>query len=323
MVAATQQAARADLAADVRQGLTARPKTLPCLYFYDEAGSQLFEQICELPEYYPTRTERAILQNHADDLVAHVGHHVDLVELGSGSASKTRLVVEALLRRHDQLRFIPVDISRSILEESSRALVEDYDRLQVYAVAGEYHDGLDFLKGEEGPPRLILWLGSNVGNFRRDDAIHFLQRLHTTMRPEDRFLIGIDLRKDAGTLEAAYDDAAGVTAAFNKNLLTRLNRELGASFVLDSFDHEARWNDQIGRVEMHLVSSVAQSVRIEQIDLTIEFDAGESIHTENSYKYSTVEIEALATTCHFDVECQWFDENRRFSVSLWRPQTAG
>jgi L-histidine Nalpha-methyltransferase len=283
-------------------------------------GSQLFEQICALPEYYPTRTEAAILAGCADDLVAHLQHHVDLVELGSGSATKTRLVLEALLRRHKRLRFIPVDISRSILEESSRALVEEYEQLEVYAVAAEYHDGLDLLKQQGGPPRLILWLGSNVGNFQRHDAVHFLQRLHTTMRPDDRFLIGIDLRKDATILESAYDDAAGVTAAFNKNLLTRINRELGAEFDLDTFSHEARWNQEAGRVEMHLVSQIAQSVHIAEIDLTVEFEASESIHTENSYKYSPDEIETLATASHFRMECQWFDEERRFSVNLWQPQ---
>ncbi|MBT4612482.1 MAG: L-histidine N(alpha)-methyltransferase, partial [Gemmatimonadetes bacterium] len=315
-----QQSAKTDLAADVREGLTNTQKWLPCLYFYDEVGSQLFEQICELPEYYPTRTEAAILASCADDLVAHLQHHVDLVELGSGSATKTRLVLEALLRRHEQLRFIPVDISRSILEESSRALVGDYDQLEVYAVAGEYHDGLDFLKEQGGPPRLILWLGSNVGNFQRDDAVHFLQRLHTTMRPDDRFLIGIDLRKDAAILESAYDDAAGVTAAFNKNLLTRINRELGADFDLDAFSHEARWNQDAGRVEMHLVSEIAQSVHIAAIDLMVEFEGSESIHTENSYKYSPDEIQALATSSHFGMECQWFDEARRFSVNLWHPK---
>ncbi|MEC9381214.1 MAG: L-histidine N(alpha)-methyltransferase, partial [Candidatus Latescibacterota bacterium] len=167
LVGSTEQSTRTDIAGDVRVGLTSMPKWLPCIYFYDDAGSELFEQICELPEYYPTRTERSILETHADALVAHVQHRVDLVELGSGSATKTRLVVEALLRRHGELRFIPVDISRSILEESSRSLVEDYDRLEVHAVAGEYHDGLDYLKHQGGPPRLILWLGSNVGNFQR------------------------------------------------------------------------------------------------------------------------------------------------------------
>ncbi|MEE3337790.1 MAG: L-histidine N(alpha)-methyltransferase [Candidatus Latescibacterota bacterium] len=321
LVGSTEQSTRTDIAGDVRVGLTSMPKWLPCIYFYDDAGSELFEQICELPEYYPTRTERSILETHADALVAHVQHRVDLVELGSGSATKTRLVVEALLRRHGELRFIPVDISRSILEESSRSLVEDYDRLEVHAVAGEYHDGLDYLKHQGGPPRLILWLGSNVGNFQRPDATHFLQRLHSTMRAEDRLLIGIDLRKEATVLEAAYDDAAGVTAAFNKNLLTRLNADLSADFDLDRFVHQSRWNAAEGRVEMHLVSQCRQSVCIKGIDLTVEFEDGESIHTENAYKYSAEEIESLATSAHFEAECQWLDEAQRFSVNLWKPRS--
>jgi L-histidine N-alpha-methyltransferase len=254
-----------------------------------------------------------------------VGHAVDLVELGSGSASKTRLVVEALLRRHGQLRFIPVDISRSILKESSMALVEDYDELQVLAVAGEYHDGLaylrneDRLKGAQGPPRLILWLGSNVGNFDRADAIHFLQRLHTAMRPGDQLLAGIDLRKDQASLVAAYDDRAGVTAAFNKNILRRINRELGGHFDLDLFCHEARWNEVEGRIEMHLVSDCPQSVLIDDIDLVVSFAKGESIHTENSYKYSLPEIDALAKEAGFITDSQWFDSARRFSLNLWQP----
>lgn len=301
-------------------GLLATPKWLPCLYFYDELGSQLFEQICEQPEYYPTRTERAILQAHADDLVAHVGHRVDLVELGSGSASKTRLVVEALLRRHGQLRFIPVDISRSILEESSLALLEDYDDLEVHAVAGEYHDGLDYLKDEGGPPRLILWLGSNVGNFVPADAVHFLKRLRAVMRPGDQLLSGIDLRKDRAILEAAYDDAAGVTARFNLNLLTRINHGLGGRFDLTAFAHEARWNDAEGRVEMHLRSTREQAVSIEAVDLRVDFAEGETIHTENSYKYSLDGISALARNTGFTIECQWLDAEDRFSVNLMTPE---
>ncbi len=249
-----------------------------------------------------------------------MGHAVDLVELGSGSASKTRLVVEALLRRHGQLRFIPVDISRSILEESSLALVEDYADLEVFAVAGEYHDGLDFLKTEGGPPRLILWLGSNVGNFERADAVHFLQRLHAAMRPGDQLLAGIDLRKDPAILIAAYDDAVGVTAAFNRNILTRINRELKGTFALDQFRHEARWNVAEGRVEMHLVSLTEQSVLIEDLDLLVRFTVGESIHTENSYKYSLPEIERLAAAAGFTANGQWLDAAQRFSVNLWQPR---
>lgn len=241
------------------------------------------------------------------------------MELGSGSASKTRLLLEALLREHGQLRFIPVDISRSILEESSLALVDDYEDLEIFAVAGEYHDGLDYLKAEGGPPRLILWLGSNVGNFVRADAVHFLQRLRAAMRPGDSLLAGIDLRKDEATLISAYDDSAGITAAFNRNILRRINSELGGHFDVDRFAHEARWNDAAGRIEMHLVSDGAQDVLIEDLDLVVSFADSESIHTENSYKYSEQEITALASTSGFSVTDQWFDKERRFSLNLWRP----
>ena len=316
LVAAPESGERADFAGDVRAGLTARPRRLPCLYFYDERGSRLFEEICELPEYYLTRTERALLQAHADELAAGLGGPVDLVDLGSGNSGKTRLVIEALLRRQGRLRFIPVDISSSMLRDSSLALVETYPGLEVLAVAGEYHDGLDYLEAEGGPPRLVLWLGSNVGNFTPAEAVDFLRRLGGAMRPGDALLIGIDLRKDPAILVAAYDDAGGVTARFNLNLLARVNRELGGRFDLDAFAHEARWNEAEGRMEMHLRSLRRQSVRIEALGLDLSFAEGETIHTENSYKHSLQGIEELAAEAGFAIEEQWLDGARRFSLTL-------
>ena len=316
LVAAPGSGDRADFAGDVRAGLTARPRRLSCLYFYDERGSRLFEEICELPEYYLTRAERSILESHAGDLAAGPAGRVDLVDLGSGNSGKTRLVIEALLRRQGRLRFIPVDISVSMLLESSRALVDSYPGLEVLAVAGEYHDGLDHLEKEAGPPRLVLWLGSNVGNFTPAEAVAFLRRLGGAMRPGDALLIGIDLRKDPASLVAAYDDAAGVTARFNLNLLARINRELGGRFDLDAFAHEARWNEAGGRVEMHLRSLRRQSVRIEALGLEISFAEGETIHTENSCKYSLQGIEELAAAAGFAIERQWLDRGRLFSLSL-------
>ena len=306
----------------MRAGLTARPKRLPCLYFYDERGSRLFERICEVPEYYLTRAERSILEAHADELAAGLGQPVDLVDLGSGNSGKTRLVIEALLRRQGRLRFIPVDISSSMLRESSLTLVQTYPDLEVLAVAGEYHEGLAYLEAEGGPPRLVLWLGSNVGNFTPQEAVRFLRRLGRAMRPGDALLIGIDLRKDPATLVAAYDDAAGVTAQFNLNLLERINRELDGRFETDAFAHEARWNEAGGRMEMHLRSLRDQTVWIEALGLHLSFDEGETIHTENSYKYSLEGIAELSAAAGFAIERQWLDGGRRFSLSLMTPATS-
>ena len=242
-----------------------------------------------------------------------------LVELGSGSAVKTRLLIEALIERQGSLRFIPVDISRSALEESSAALTEEFEDLEILAVAGEYGDGLDYLRQHPGEPRLILWLGSNVGNFERAEAADFIAGVRAAMSPGDRFLAGIDLRKDGAVLEAAYDDSEGVTARFNRNILERINRDLGGRFDLERFRHRAIWDEQLGRVEMHLESAGAQTVAIEGLNLEIGFADGETIHTENSCKYSTTEIEELAAAGGMTLERQWFDPGRRFSVNLFRP----
>jgi uncharacterized SAM-dependent methyltransferase len=339
----------ASLAEEVRTGLTAAQKYLPCRFFYDEEGSQLFEQICELPEYYVTRAEREILAAHADEIVASLpaggggSDPVDLVELGSGSAAKTRLLIDALLRRQPALRYVPVDISRSALEASARGLLAAYRGVRVDAVAAEYHDGLRYLAnldalaaGTAGVTRttqtaavagsapasrfkLLLWLGSNVGNLDRDEAAAFLRGVCAQMGPDDRLLIGIDRRKERAVLEAAYDDAQGVTARFNKNLLARINRDLGGHFDLDSFVHRARYHETAGRIAMELVSTRAHAVRIDALQMAVPFAAGEAIHTENSFKYSDEEIESLAARSGFAVERQWYDTERRFSDALLRP----
>jgi L-histidine N-alpha-methyltransferase len=308
-------------ARDVRQGLTSSPKHLSCCYFYDAEGSALFEEICELPEYYLTRAEREILEAHADDLVNRFPAAIDLVELGSGSASKTRVLIEAFLRERDSLRYVPVDICRVVLEESSRQLLKDYPGLEIVAVAAEYQEAMSFLQTANSSSKLILWLGSNVGNFDRLDAGRFLLQVKATMSNRDALLIGIDFRKDAAELESAYDDAAGITAAFNLNLLTRINRELGGRFDLDSFKHRAGYNESLGRIEMYLVSRRTQQVRIDNLGLEIELTAGEAIHSENSYKYSFAEIESLAAAAGLQIAEQWLDSQERFSVNLMLPST--
>ena len=341
----------ARFAHDVRAGLTASPKRLPCCYFYDRLGSRLFEAICELPEYYLTRAETAILRAHAEEIAAFFPGPTDLIELGSGNAVKTRLLIEAFFQSGIQaqnigrgsmapraLRYVPLDICRTVLEEAARDLLPIFPELEIMAIAGEYHEGLEHLQSVEAsfqlagkpnpnrqvenlPPRrkLVLWLGSNIGNLERTEAAQFLGRVCATLSSGDRVLVGIDLRKDGAVLEAAYDDSCGVTAAFNRNLLARINRELSGDFDLHAFRHRAVYNEQAGRVEMYLISACGQKVKIDQLGLEVGFAEGEAIHTENSYKYSQAEIETLAADSGLHLERAWLDPDQRFQLNLFRP----
>jgi L-histidine N-alpha-methyltransferase len=319
LIAMDASARLSAFARDVKNGLQAKPKRLSCCYFYDAEGSNLFEEICELPEYYLTAAEREILRKQSATIVSHISNDFSLVELGSGNAAKTRLLIEAILRRQTELWYVPVDICRTVLEDSSIQLLKEYPALNVVAVAGEYHDGLQYLQKGIDRPKLILWLGSNVGNLHRHDAVQFLSKVRQTMNPSDRLLMGVDLRKDKPTLESAYDDSRGVTARFNLNLLTRINRELGGHFDLQRFRHRAAYDEKIGRVEMYLDSLCDQQVAIDQINMKIHFTSGEPIHTENSYKYSPGEIDHLAAQAGFQVEERWLDAQERFSENLLRP----
>jgi L-histidine N-alpha-methyltransferase len=306
-------------AEEVQAGLGADPKTLPYRFLYDEEGSRLFEAICEVPEYYLTRAEREILAQRSDEIAARVAGGASLVELGSGNASKTRLLIEAFLRRSGGLRYVPVDISRSVLEASSHALLDAYPELEVVAVAGEYGAGLRHLRREITGPKLVAWLGSNIGNLGRDEAAGFVRAVRETLAPEDRILVGIDLRKPARVLEPAYDDAQGVTARFSLNLLQRINAELGGKFDPEAFAHRAVYEEEEGRVKIDLVSRKRQKVSIAYLDLEVRFAAGEPIHTESSYKYSPGEIDALAGSCGLRLDARWLDAGRRFSLNLLAP----
>ncbi|HJQ32001.1 MAG TPA: L-histidine N(alpha)-methyltransferase [Pyrinomonadaceae bacterium] len=311
-----------DFAADVRRGLGSTPKALTPKYFYDALGSHLFDAICLLPEYYLTRAEAEIFARHAAEIVEEARRgaaRVTLFELGSGSASKTRRIIEALLERQKHLTYVPVDISPAALEASAHALLGDYEHLRVSAYAADYDTALPRLLSEleDGARALVLFLGSNVGNFDRAEARDFLRRLRGALREGDRLLLGADLKKDAAVLEAAYDDAHGVTAAFNLNLLARINRELRADFNLRDFRHVALYNDDEGRVEMHLESRRAQTVRLDALDLEVHFGEGERIHTENSYKYSLEELSALAAETGFARTHTWLDADERFSSNLF------
>jgi len=302
--------------AAVEAGLTASPKTLPCVFFYDEAGSILFEKICDLPEYYLTWSEREILQTHAADIVNGLPETITLVELGSGSAVKTRLLIDALFADRDALRFAPIDVSKTALEGSAESLLNDYPNLEIDAFLAQYEDGVAALKEAHSGPELILWLGSSIGNLTREAATAFLTDIRSSMADEDKLLVGVDLRKSAAILEPAYDDAEGVTGQFNKNVLNRVNAELGGQFDLEQFSHKAVYDEKLGRVEMHLVSKVKQVVSIDDLEVNVSFEVGESIHTENSYKYSLEEIEAVAAGAGLRIEKQWFDKDRKFSLNM-------
>lgn len=302
----------------VRRGLGGRPKSLPCRFFYDDAGSRLFEEICRLPEYYPTRTEREILSRAAGEIAEAAGEGVSLAELGSGSSAKTRLLIEALLARQPGLHYVPVDISAGFLEASSRALLARYPRLSVTAIAGEYRDALPHLPPREGP-LLLLFLGGNVGNLDEEEAVALLGSAAAALSPGDRLLVGFDRVKERSVLERAYDDGAGVTAAFNRNLLARVNRELGGEFDPGSFLHAAPFVAERSRIEMHLVSRKPQAVRVAALGQEFLFEEGETIHTENSHKYDRAAIGRIAASAGLGVLGLWSDPHEWFSLALLAP----
>jgi dimethylhistidine N-methyltransferase len=304
---------------DVKAGLTSESKYLPFVYFYDHIGSQLFEKICELPEYYLTRTETNILRTNAEDIASKFSEGTVLVELGSGSSTKTRILIDAFLDRQGLAHYTPIDVSHQMLEESSYSLLETYPDLEINAIVARYNEGIDHLNIRKDQQNFITWLGSSIGNFDRSEVTTFLRHIRKIMHPNDRFLVGIDLQKDKPIIENAYNDAQGVTAEFNLNLLTHVNRELGGDFVLENFDHKAIYNNEIGRIEMYLISNIDQKVYISELDLEVSFTANETIHTENSFKYSLDDIDTLAEETGLYIEQQWFDTERLFSLNLFAP----
>ncbi len=307
-------------ASNVLHGLSATPKTLSPKFLYDQNGSELFERICDLPEYYPTRTERSILIDHADNIVSLTEDEVALVELGSGSSTKTVLLLEAFLRAERDLHYLPIDISKSMLVKSTRALLRKYDGLRITAMASDYLTALTTIKERQHRQKLILFLGSSIGNYERRASENFLRKIRETMTDNDMLLIGMDLAKSKDILIPAYDDARGVTAAFNLNLLARINRELDGDFDLSQFHHRARFNRDESRVEMHLESLKDQEVYIGELDRSFHFSKGETIHTENSYKYPIAGIEEMAENCGLRLERSWYDDNKWFSLNLMVPK---
>lgn len=302
---------------DVETGLSNRQKSIPSVYFYDRRGSELFEDICDLTEYYPTRTEASILKEFAPQIASGLTDKIQLIELGSGSSVKTRLLLEAFMGKNGQTVYKPIDISESILKKSARELEQQYVHLQVQPVVGRYSEGLYQTVSKNGLFNLIIWLGSSIGNFERDEAVEFLKDIRQAVSKNSVFLVGIDLRKDTEVLYRAYNDAAGVTAQFNLNLLKRINRELQADFKLSQFKHQAVYDSNAGCIKMYLTSKALQTVKIEGIGKSFIFERGERIHTENSYKYSQEEIERLAKEAGLSIKNQWFDPKHWFSLNLF------
>ena len=305
---------RSGFADDVRNGLTAIRKSTPPRWFYDELGSALFEAICRLPEYYLTRAETEILTRSGSAIAAAAGDIEQIVELGSGSARKTRILLDAFASR--PIEYLPVDIDASTLQKSGRDLIADYPNLTVTASAADFGRPSRALRELRRGRTLVLFLGSTIGNLERNDAVVLLRDLRSVLEPGDSLLLGVDLKKDRKVLDAAYDDVLGVTAAFNLNLLQRMNRELGGHFNLENFAHRAFYDEAAGRVEMHLVSLREQTVRIDSLALEIAFAEGETIHTENSWKYDLEGLEALASGSGFRVARSWSDSQGLFTDLL-------
>jgi dimethylhistidine N-methyltransferase len=295
---------------EVIAGLSGLPRTLPCKYFYDERGAHLFERICKLEEYYPTRTELSIMRDHVREMAAHIGPEALLIEYGSGEGLKTRILLDALER---PVGYVPIDISREQLALNTARLLRRYPRLEVLPVCADYTSAFSVPATTRRPARRVVYFpGSTIGNFTPSAAHRFLVHVRELASPGGGLLIGVDLRKDREVLERAYNDGEGVTAAFNLNLLRRINRELGADFDLRFWRHHAVYNEAAGRIEMHLVSTRAQIVRID--GHVLRFAAGDTIHTENSYKYGLSQFAARAAEAGWALGRLWTDPRRLFSV---------
>ncbi|HEY8472984.1 MAG TPA: L-histidine N(alpha)-methyltransferase [Natronosporangium sp.] len=301
------------LRADARAGLTASPKWLPPKWFYDRRGSELFEQITRLPEYYPTRAEREILVARAAEVAALTGAST-LVELGSGSSEKTRLLLDALRSQGTLASFVPLDVSAAALADAVRVLSGDYPGLRIQGVVADFNRHLKLLPRDEG--RLVAFLGGTIGNLLPTDRARFLAELRSTLEAGEWLLLGADLVKDPAVLVPAYDDAAGVTAEFNRNVLRVLNRELGADFQVDAFQHVARWDSHEEWIEMRLRADRAMTVRLAALDLTVEFAAAEDLRTEVSAKFRRDGLAGELAEAGFAVRRWWTDRASRFSLSL-------
>ena len=299
-----------DFFTDVVAGLASNPRTLPCKYFYDERGAALFQKICELPEYYVTRTEIDILDRNRTEIASQLGAAIELIGLGTGAGTKTRILIEALEK---PAVYIPVDISEKQLHESTALFRRIFPELEILPVCADYLQPVSLPSPRRKPARNVVYFpGSTIGNFEPDEAIVFLRRIANVCRGGGGLLIGVDLKKDTRVLEAAYNDRAGVTAQFNLNLMERINRELGADFDLDQWRHRAIYNPNAGRIEMHLISEIDQFAHVNE--QKFHFRRADKIITEFSYKYAPEEFAALANHAGFDFVRMWTDDARLFGI---------
>ncbi len=305
------------LANDVLDGLTRPFKELPPKHFYDARGSELFDRICELPEYYPTRTEKAILASRAAEIIDVTGAG-ELVELGSGSAEKARVLLDAMANAGTLRRYVPLDVSETVVRDAAEQLIDEYDGLLVHGVIGDFQRHLEQVPGADGVPRLVALLGGTIGNFPPGTRRGLLRQVSSLLGPEDRFLLGTDLVKDPAVIEAAYDDSAGVTAEFNRNVLHVINRELGADFVPDAFEHVAFFDRRHEWVEMRLRAQRPCSVLVSELGLRVEFAAGEEVRTEISAKFTRERLEADYRAAGLALEHWFADDDDLFALTLAR-----
>lgn len=303
-----------DIAEDVRVGLLSLPRSLPPKYFYDERGSQLFEQICATPEYYPTRTEDKLLLHHSKDIIAQV-KPTEIMELGSGNAQKTRQLFDACEQTDHRCSYAPLDVCEPMLESVSEQLQSDYDWLEVNPLVGDYHAGLKHLPKTQGP-RLYVFLGGTIGNFYPGQARDFINEIKASMRPGDYLLLGADRIKENHLLDAAYNDEQGITAEFNLNVLNVLNRELKANFNPENFQHKAEFNSEHNRIEMHVVSNCDHIVHLQELDEEITFHQGDSILTEVSHKFTVDSLEELVEVSGLNISKHYEPDNKYFSLVL-------
>jgi dimethylhistidine N-methyltransferase len=295
--------------------LNQKHKSIDPKFFYDKKGSKLFEDICKLPEYYLTRTEISILTQLQDKLPTYMNEEFRLVELGSGSSYKTRILISILENMHKQIEYFPIDISK-ILKESAVTLLDDYENLRMTGIIDTYESGLDFVKNYDNKKNLIVFLGSSFGNFDYKPGLRFLDKINSSMKDDDLFLIGLDLVKDKDVLEYAYNDSHGITAQFNLNVLSRINSELDSNFNVDKFAHHAVYNEAENRVEIYLRSLENQTVNITKAGIALKIKQNELIHTENSYKYTIPKIKEMFSSTGFRIRDMWFDEKHYFCLIL-------
>ena len=310
---AIRSVAVSPIADDVFRGLTATPKSLPPKLFYDAAGSALFEEITRLPEYYLTRTELAIFRQRAQEVARRAPLGASIVELGAGSAAKTRVLLQEFARLRGRVSYFPVDISPAALTDATSSIAAELPQVRITPTIADLGGPLHFLR-DIPAPRLVLYIGSSIGNMELEEAREFLGRLHSRLTPGDALLLGADLVKDRALLLAAYTDAAGVTAQFNLNLLARINRELGGRFDLAAFRHIAEWNKDKSRIEIYIESLRSQQVKIEALGLTVRFARGERIHTENSHKYTVPAVHRMLRDSGLAPRDTWTDRKRWFAV---------